>query len=647
MASVPRARLSLAVVHLVAALGLGGCDDAAPAPVMVVVDAAVVDALPGDGPAIEVDQAIVGPRLIHVGASADPRPPDGSRERPYPTAREGFLVAEAGDVVFLLEGEHRAIEALPPDVELLGAGPESTRLAGPLQLAQAGAVVGGFTLVGGALDIQQPASVSDVRIDGAPTPALIGAAPATLNEVSVDTPIGTDPAVRFTATVTWEGGGVSASPGIGIWAEGADLTLIDLDLTDIAGFGIFAEGGQHQVRGLRVRGAAGAAARFLRAETTVVDCGIADVATFENVGAGVGFVGGTGSVDGCEVVDAERGLRVTLGGRMTARNIRVTRMRGDGVSINDEAEGEVEDLVVDGARAGGVTVVRARATLRRVSLSDGRRHGLLVSRSTATVEGIEVSGGEARGIALLNSTARVEGGVIRGSPDVCVQVTDPEGENLLSGLTLEGCAGAGLGVFGVGTGSVALRDSTITGTTLGVDDFAAGVHVFDGAVQLSSVTIRGGSGEGVRLEGAAGRLDAVTVEDTPGPGLVALDPSAPIVVEGLVARRNGGAGVLVTGGALDLGAPTISGSTAAPGIGPGDGIAAPFQAVLTVRGGDIGDNANHGISVEGLSTVRLRESVRLHDNGGFGVQVGCGSTVEIPASYESVGNARGAESFCN
>lgn len=621
-----------------------GCDDAGPAPA-VIVDALIDDAALVDV-SVDPDMAAAGPRLIHVGESADPRAPDGSRERPYPTAREGFATAEAGDVVFLLAGAHSAIDEIPSGVELLGAGPESTRLAGPLVLDAADTVVGGFTLHGGALTISAPARVSDVRVEAAPTPALAVTAPSQLTEVIIAGPTGMEPAARITAAVTWEGGGIATSLSTGIWSDGADLTLVDLDLDDIGGFGIFAEGGQNSVRGLRVRGAAGAAARFLRAETTVVDCGIADVATAENVGSGVGFIDGVGTVEGCEVVDAERGLRVTLDGRMTARDVRITRVRGDGITINGGAEGEVEDLVVDGANNGGVTVVRARATLRRARITDGRRHGVLVSESTATIEALDVTGGDARGLALLRSTASVAGGAIRRSGDVCVQVTDPAGPNVLSGLTLAECAGAGLSVFGDGDGTVSLRESTITGATLGVDEFAAGVHVYDGAADLHTVTIRGGAGEGVRFENGTGRLDAVTIEDHPAPGLVVLDPSAPVTAQGLIAQRNGGAGVLVTGGALELEAPTIADTVAAAGIGPGDGIAAPFQAQITVDGGALTGNANHGIWLDGFGTARLRGPVGLHDNGGYGILVGCGSVLEVPFSYEATGNGRGPDSIC-
>lgn len=622
------------------ACALIGCDDAVTPPIM---DASVVDArIPDAQPA---DAAIPGARLIHVGESADTRPPDGSRERPYPTASAGFAAALSGDVVFLLEGDHPAIDAVPAGVELLGAGPDATRLAGPLVLANADAKVGGFTLYDGHLHIQQPATLSDVRIDAAPTPALIVDADASLRQVMVVDALGDAPAVQVTAALEWTGGGVANAPSTGVHCEQANLTLTDLDLRDLGGFGVFADGGRHLVRGLRVRGAMGAAARFVEAESEVFDCGMSDIGIFQGTGSGVGIIGGMGAIEGCDIIDVERGLRASLGGQLTARDVHVTRVSGDGLTVNDSTA-NVDGLIVDTPRSGGVSVIESTATLRDVTINTANRYGLLANNSTVEITGLTVNGSGARGVSLLRSAATMTGVDITDAGDVCIQVTDPGGVVAFGEVRLTHCAGAGLSVFGVGPSPVALSDATIRETQAGNEDFVAGVHVYNGELALTRVDIEGAIGEGIRVENSAASLDTVRVVGHPAPGLTVLDPTAPVTANALTAERNGGAGVLIVGGALTLTAPQITGTRAAPEIGPGDGIAAPFQADLTVIGGRSGDNAGDGISIAAGSTATLRDAVTLDANGGWGLQVACGATLANPSDYRAEENGRGAQSIC-
>ncbi|MGK0358066.1 MAG: hypothetical protein ACI9U2_000349 [Bradymonadia bacterium] len=622
------------------ACALSGCDDAVTPPT---TDAWVSDARITDAEVADAEMA--GPRLIHVGESADVRPPDGSRERPYPTAAGGFAVALPGDVVFLLEGDHPAIDALPAGVELLGAGPDVTRLAGPLALANADAKAGGFTLHSGHLHIQKSATVSDVRVDAAPTPALIVDADASLHQVMVVDALGDAPAVQASAALVWTGGGVANAPSTGVHSEQADLTLTDLDLRDLGGLGVFADGGRHVIRGLRVRGAMGAAARFVEAESEVFDCGMTDIGIFQGTGSGVGIIGGMGAIEGCDIIGVERGLRASLGGQLTARDVHVSRVSGDGLTVNDSTA-NVDGLIVDAPRSGGVSVIGSTATLRDVTINTANRYGLLANNATVEITGLTVNGSGARGVSVLRSAATMTGVDISDAGDVCIQVTDPEGAVAFDDVRLTNCAGAGLSIFGAGPSPVALSDAIIRDTQAGNEDFVAGVHVYNGEMALTRVDIEGAVGEGIRVDNSAARLDTVRVVGHPAPGLTVLDPTAPVTATGLTAERNGGAGVLIVGGALTLTAPQISGTRPAPEIGPGDGIAAPFQADLTVIAGRSGDNAGDGISIAAGSTATLRDAVSLDANAGWGLQVACGATLVNPSDYRAEENGRGAQSIC-
>ena len=539
---------------------LVGCDDASITP--PIVDAQGPDARVGD--AGLADAMTLGARLIHVGESTDPREPDGSRERPFATADDAFTIARPGDVIFLLEGEHRTINSPPAGVELLGAGPDTTRLEGPLAVSTSGSNLGGFTLFGGQLYTSGSITITDVRIDAAPTPALIADADVVLRRVTIVDPVGDAAAVQVTAALEWTGGGVSNAPATGIESVDGDLTLTDLDLRDLGGFGVFADGGRHVIRGLRVRGALGAAARFIEADTELFDCGMTDVGVAGGTGSGVGILGGTGAIDGCDVIDAERGLRASRGGRLTARDVHVTRVSGDGLTVND-SDANVDGLIIDAPRGGGVSVINSTAILRDVTINDATRYGLLADGGMIDVADLSVIDSAARGAVLLRTTASITGLDITGADDVCVQVTDPLGAVALADVRLSDCAGAALSIFGAGPTPVRLSDATIRGTRMGGEDFVAGVHVYQGDLSLTRVDIEGSVGEGIRVENSAARLDTVRVAGHPAPGLTVLDPSAPVTAHALTAEGNGGAGVLIVGGALTLTAPQVSGTRPAAG----------------------------------------------------------------------------------
>jgi hypothetical protein len=541
-----------------------------------------------------------------------------------------------------MEGDHPRIEAWRAGVEVLGTGPRTTRLAGPLVLDEPDAVLGGLT-VRGALQIQATATITDTQIEAAPTPAIHVQAPATLDRVVVLRPTGDGAAVQVDAALTWTGGGLEETPGVGLSAFDADTQLSDLDLSGIGNIGILLENGRHQLSGIRIRGAAGAGIRSLRAETEVMDCGITGVGVAQNIGSGIGVVGGSLRVHTCEIIDCERGLRAALEGQLIAEDVQIESMSGDGVSIVG-AQGELRTINVQGAGNGGLIVINAELTGAGLELATVGRAGLLMDDATATIDGLTVRDSEARGVSALRTRVDLANVHVADAADVCMQVTDCPTARI-DDATLERCGNTGLSLFSVQQ-PAELNAVTITETRVGTEGDVFGLQVVDAIARITDLVVRDGPGEGVRFESASGEIIGAEIHDHAAPGIVVLDPPAELRIENLIARNNGGTGVLAVGGPVRIVNADISESRDVPAIGGGDGIAAPFQTELRVSGGRMHANAGNGISVEGLSTVWLQDDVQLDSNDGWGLLVNCGARIESPADFTSRDNNRGNQSIC-
>lgn len=585
--------------------------------------------------------------LLHVGTRADPRPADGSRERPWPTPDDAAQRARPGDVIFLLPGQHPALTALPEGVELLGAGRDTTTLAGPLVLTAPGGLVGGFTLEGAPLRVEADARLHDLLIAQAHETALVLGATATLDEVSLSAIEAPEGAVQITTAepITWTGGTLTDLVGPGVVATGADLNLAGVHFTHIGGFAVLGDTGHYVLSGVEVAGATGAALRFLEADTEISTCRLTDVAVdpAQGTGAGLDFIGGVGVVRGCDIEAVERGLRAARGAQVEALAVRIGRALGDGVVVGEAAALQLTDVQVDGAGSGGVSVTGATLTATNLTVRRAGRHGLFVVDGTADLRTVELTDGGARGLAALRATLMVDGLIVRDAPDVCVQITEPVATTL-GRLELTHCGGAGISIIGPGA-EVALEAADIQDIFLDGTGASAGISLYQTTLAGHDLTVQGSAAEGIRIEQASAHLTDVQLRTTAGPGLAIFAPADPVRVERLTVEAATGAGVLVTEGALTLVAPTVTGTRPDPEIGPGDGIAAAFLGELTVEGGRSATHAGSGLSLAGASTGHLTGGLVLENNAAYGLTVECGSTL-VERDYQARGNTRGAELTC-
>ncbi|MCB9544635.1 MAG: hypothetical protein H6706_01920 [Myxococcales bacterium] len=618
---------------------LAACEDAVPAE-------GPADARPADlglrADAAAPDAALA--RLLHVGPSDDPRPPDGSQARPWPTPDAAAAVARPGDVIFLLPGRHPALTALPPGVELLGAGPEATTLAGPLTLDADGARAGGLRLVDGVLAVLAPAALHGLEVVGEAQPAethLEIRAEAELVDVTVrDVAPGEAGAVivETPAPVAWTGGGVADVAGIGLRTLGADLRLARLDLVRTTGMGALVDAGSARLDDVRLRGAAGAGLRFLEAEVALQGVVLEDVAydDTQNTGSGVGFIGGTATVRDVTIARVERGLRATLGAQVTGGGVRVREAQNDGVTVHQAARVQLVDVAVEGAGNAGLTVSGAAADVEGLEVRAARRAGVFVADGEVDLRRVHVADGGDRGITALRSTVHLAEITVTGAA-VGVQITEPVLAEV-AGAQLDACADAGLAV--IGPGRVALADVAIQALTGGVEALPAGLQIFDAEIAGHDVLVAGGVGEGLHLDGATGALAGVRVEGH-GPGVVAFEGT--VALEDVTVTGAAGAGVLASAGALTLRGATIGGTTDAPAIGPGDGVAALDAEVTLIDVASAG-NAGSGLALLGGSRGQLAGRVDLSDNGAYGLQLDCASRVE--GDFQAARNGRGVQGGC-
>ncbi|MEZ4470123.1 MAG: hypothetical protein R3F60_04815 [bacterium] len=589
----------------------------------------------GRCPALDAAPDAALSRLLHVGQTGDPRPPDGSQARPWPTPDEAAAQARPGDVIFLLPGRHPALARLPAGVELLGAGADVTTLAGPLTLDAPDARIGGLRLEDGVLAVLAPATLHDLEVTGAAQPLETHVeirAAAQLSDVWVrDVEAGEAGAVVVETpdAVRWEGGGVAQVTGVGVRALQADLTLRGVDLVAVAGMGVLGDGGRYLVEDVRCRATAGAGLRFLEADTTVRGLVVEDVAydPSQNTGSGLGIIGGTADVQQLTAARVERGLRATLGAAVTGRGIHVVEAQNDGVTAHQEARVDLADVEVDGAGNAGLTVSGATAIVAGLRVDGARRAGVFVADGEAVLGAVTIGPAPERGVTALRSRVQIDGLGVRGAV-VGVQLTEPAGEaGHVRQARLTACGDAGLAV--IGPGRVALGDLEVVGLVGGADPLPGGLQVFDAEIQVEGVTVTGGVGEGIHLEEAGGRVAGVAIEGH-GPGIVVFDPVAGLRLDGVEVVGARGAGLLVSGGDLDVAGGRFAASLADAAIGSGDGVAV-LAAALRLADTVAEGNEGSGLALLGGATAALSGQVELLDNGAYGAEVAYGCRLEGPS----------------
>lgn len=199
-----------------------------------------------------------GSPAVHVRAGGDDLTGDGTAARPYGTLARALqatrALPESGRRIAVGPGTFAAGLALDQASDdglvVQGCGPDDTVLTGAgsapvLDVAAAGDVsLAGLGLAGGldALTIRGGASatVDTVDVSGAAGRGLVvqGASTvASLADVTIRDLQGGScawGAAITDATVQWTGGGVDQAVGLGIFADGADLTLVDVDVSDTA-----------------------------------------------------------------------------------------------------------------------------------------------------------------------------------------------------------------------------------------------------------------------------------------------------------------------------------------------------------------------------------------------------------------------------
>ncbi len=600
---------------LIAALLFTACEDASPV-------------RPDEGVSRDAFVPIVRPdldfgRLLHVSPAASPDA-DGSRARPFRTVTEAYEAARTGDVVLLLAGTYPP-PLLPPDgVELLGAGPEEVVIDGGLSVDRPGAVTGGFTVRGGVA-VSAPASLHDIHVQDAPADGFLVDADVTLHRCAV-----------------------RGARGAGVRAADANLTIDELSISDTGAFGVLAEGGGHQLERVEVRRATAAGLRFVGGEASVRQLLVVGTrySEEESTGSGVGFVGARGTVSSADIRGGDRGVRISMESVVALQDVFV-RDAHTGVNVSNGSTVEARAVSVARAPGGGFNVVDGHATLESLLVREGGRVGLLVSSSVVDASDVTVEGADARGISLLQASGALRSVVVRDAPNVGIQITDPSGAIRLEEVLVERAANGGVAVLGgAAEGTVELVDVHVDGTLLGSDDLAAGIHLYDTAATLERPSASSNVGPGILAERTALSLRDASLQGNGGPGLVVLEPALTTVVSGGLARDNVGSGMLFIGGGADISAVEVSGSSPLLGEGDGDGIAAGFEARLTVRQAVLHDNRGSGLSVVTFSAARISGS-RLEDNGAYGIRVGCdGSVVEEPAENHFSGNADGPRSVC-
>lgn len=559
-------------------------------------------------------------RLLHVQPGARRDDADGTRATPFATVTDAYATAESGDVVLLLDGEYATPADPPEGVRLLGVGPERVTVEGPLTVARAGTVVGGFRVVGGEVVVEAEATLRDLRVEGA---GIRIEAPATLLRCEVHD-----------------------APGVGVHAT-SDLEATDVSVVSSGGLGVLLEGGSHTLERIDVQHAHGAGIRFVGAEGTLSQARMLRTSydEAESTGSGMGFVDSRVTVDAAFVLGGDRGVRISMGSEVTLSAV-VVHGTHTGVNVSNGSSAMLREVAIHASRQSGLGVVDATAEIEGLLVRGASTHGVLVSSASVVAEGVTVEDVDVRGISMFAAQGTLRQVVVRRAGNVGLQITDAVGAVTVEGGVIEDCATSGLAVLGDADGPVVIRGVEARGTRAGEGGLAPGFHIFDAGAALEGVRAVGNEGPGILAElGTVSVRDAV-LEDNGGPGLVVAEALLAAVVTDSVARGNSGAGMLFVRSGAEVSGVDASGSVPKLGEGEGDGVAAGVNSVLTIRGGRLHENAGSGLSVSLFSEARASD-VRMDGNGAYGAYLACdGSILEEPSPNTYADNALGDRNAC-
>ena len=582
-------------------------------------------------------------RLIHVAPNADLRSADGSRDHPYPTLARAYREARAGDVVFMLPGQHQDPMAPPAGVELLGSGPEVTTLNGPLLLTQNESIIGGFTIEGGApaLRITGTAKVSDLTVTAAIGIGIELHADARFTQVKITetAPDRETPEGEFTAdgpspgaalriddaTLNWNGGLIEDAAWIGVRALNARVTLTDVDLTRIGGNGIYAFGGELNLDRVRIDQATGAGLQLIEISTEAAALDVTETAfdDTQNTGSGISILGGQAQLDDVRILGGERAIRTNLAADVTVVGVRIVDAVS-GMSVGQDTLLAVNGALIQNARQGGISINRGTAVLDGLLIEDSGRYGILAADGHIEAEDITIDTIAGRGISLSRTGGHIRGFIIRQASDVGFQVIDPPNAPLTLGPgAIDECANAGLSLLD--TEDLTIDDLSIRRTKRGSDDLAEGIHAIEANAVFNRLVVEGSEGAGLLLERSTVAIQTGLLTGNAEPGVVALNGPEASTFAHLEVTDNSGTGFLFITSPADLTECNVYRNRAALGLGTGEGLTASVESAVTVNRGVFHDNPGHGLYLQGSSTAEITEA-QFTNNGGFCVFMSCDSS---------------------
>lgn len=338
-----------------------------------------------------------------------------------------------------------------------------------------------------------------------------------------------------------------------------------------------------------------------------------------------------------------RGYAIVARDAETRVELRETTIRGTlagadedygwaAIALDDQARLLAWDLLLEANEGLGVFAKNgARADLTRATIRDGGRDsgtallGGIVVRSSAVLDAgdLLLEGNMGPGLNLADGArADLLNATIRGaSPDLDDQygwgVNVGSGARLAAeGLLLESNRGTGVAVMG---GSATLHGAVVRDTRSPMESMASfGIMLEDGGtLEASDLLLDSNREQGLWIAtGSSAVLDTATIRDTEpiddgtmGWGIRVLD-DATLVARNLLLERNADVGLSLSGTSLVTLDDAIVRGTQPTSSGTfGRGIDVQGGASLVARGLLLEDNHEIGLSVFGVATADLRQSV--------------------------------------
>jgi PGF-CTERM protein len=482
----------------------------------------------------------------------------------------------------------------------------------------------GDTLVVDATVTGSSADNVNVTSQGTVTLRNVTSTGAALTGVAVDRPNG---APLYTTDVVVESSNLSANGVYGASSIGATNLTVRDSLVESNGFeGVSAGRANTVVDGVTVRdnGFAGVDAQLAVDQPGDVSLTVRD-STVTGTSSYPGIV--VANVDEFEVTNTTvsgfdgDGIAVRPGESVVPdavlRNVSVTGVAGDGVSLANATDAAVAGSSVTGVTAHGVNVTDSTGVvLDGLTLDNNGQFGI---RSTAAADGLVVRNATITGhstspyaAALLDGTTTVENATV---------------ENNRQGLRVAGADSVvANSTFAGNLGHVTVNADRVTVRDSSADGFG-NVRMFAGTGSVvSNVTFTGGSY--LVDDGATGTTFRNVTVTAPGAqeGILLNGATDTLVVDSSV--TGGSASGVELGGTANATLRNVTLANNADGVsaaGPGDATG------LTVANASIRDNAGEGLSTFDDATVRDSTFV---GNGAAGVSVRAVATL----SNTSVGN---------